>query len=725
MIRLPTKPCLTFVLACVAMVNASASCQARAADKDASLPITVINYSALPVHATAIALDEDEIRAKLGLPTGVPLRVGTGDKESSVPLARGTENGRPVIWLYVSLPPSSRLDLVAERVERWPDCQVVEAKPDAIRNGVVRVTFGKKGWKFGFDADNATLIEDGTLDFWIDNQHRGRILNIGPEKLGLARFADAAVQKTEAFVTAAGRPSLRIVRRLDGLAKSMTVTETFELVPGLPLLICRVRWQNDGDVPLWVAYVGSGNGISGRWSKPLLAPPLIERKKSPIQGDLNGGETRCAWLGGLCRISMESPATGCGVGLSTLLPTPGQVGQGSMIWGCGASGFQCNFIDPVQGQFPFLVKPHNTLDNGFAFLATQTGASVFRQTVDLWKALQSDQLPRLPPPCAVFVGGQAVHAQTVAGLDKTTDHQVAVRLDFNKHFECRVAGATRLTARPLVSGKPPVVLLDTDQAGEHTIDLNQRLGWTDEVPFVMEKTGDATLSIIETLAASPKMLSPVVEAQFTDFAAMFRWCAIPLVVDYHLQMSRSADFASPTEVRVTSSQDYPWYLVPDDQLPSPGRWYWRIRGTKGDVLGAWSETRSFTVNNDHAKKPVKRPLTPESPLFTLEATRVLDYTNFHPDVPADIAPYVGIIAEGFEAKGIPVTDFARGMEKLPYAIMLRSHWVGLADIEWLCQHVPNFTGIQGGEHLSSLYRDSQDGEMRYHHRLTKICASTA
>ena len=84
-------------------------------------------------------------------------------------------------------------------------------------------------------------------------------------------------------------------------------------------------------------------------------------------------------------------------------------------------------------------------------------------------------------------------------------------------------------------------------------------------------------------------------------------------------------------------------------------------------------------------------------------TRVLDYTKFHPDVPADIAPYVGIIAEGFEAKGIPVTDFAQGMEKLPYAIMLRSHWVGLADIEWLCQHVPNFTGIQGGEHLSSLY----------------------
>jgi hypothetical protein len=62
------------------------------------------------------------------------------------------------------------------------------------------------------------------------------------------------------------------------------------------------------------------------------------------------------------------------------------------------------------------------------------------------------------------------------------------------------------------------------------------------------------------------------------------------------------------------------------------------------------------------------------------------------------------------------------MERLPHALLLRSHWVGLADIEWLFQHVPNFVGIQGGEHLSSLSRDSRDGEMRYHHRLARLCA---
>ena len=73
------------------------------------------------------------------------------------------------------------------------------------------------------------------------------------------------------------------------------------------------------------------------------------------------------------------------------------------------------------------------------------------------------------------------------------------------------------------------------------------------------------------------------------------------------------------------------------------------------------------MNIDHACKPLKRPLTPDNPLFTLEATHVRDFTRFHPDVPADIAPQVGIIAEGLETKDLPVTELARGMEKLPHA----------------------------------------------------------
>ncbi|MCX7047859.1 MAG: GDSL-type esterase/lipase family protein [Candidatus Sumerlaeota bacterium] len=702
------------------------------ARSEVRLPITVVNYSKLPVHAAAVALDEKDFHAKLGLPENAPIRIRAANKDSAMPISRGTADGRPVLWLYVSLPPSSRMELLAEKSDRWQEAKVADAKPEEVRNGILRFAFGKKGWRLEFEKEKTGLIEDGALDFWIDNQNRGRITNGDAsylKQLGLARFADAPVEKREASVSPDGRPSIKITRRLDGVAKGMTITETFELVPGLPILICRVRWTNDSDAPLWVAYTGSGNGVFGKWSKELMPTPLIERKKSPIQGDINGGETRPAWIGQLCRISMESPATGCGVGMSTLLPTPGKVGQGSMIWGCGAGGFQCNFIDPVQGQFPFLVKPHESLENGFAFLAAQTGASVFRQTVELWQSLQKEQIPRLNPPCAVFLGGQPLYAQTVSELGAISDRQLALRMDFNKHYECRVslanagaANAAKIVARPMASGKAAVTLLETSQPGEHTIDLNQRLGWADEVPFVLEMAAAATISIAETLPMTPTMLSPVADASFTDFATMFRWRAIPLVVDYDLQWSRSEDFAAPQQERVTTSQDYPWYMAPDDKLPAPGKWFWRVRGAKGDLKGAWSPVRSFTVNNDYSMKPLKRPLTPEAPLFTLEASRVTDFTDFHPDAPAELAPYIGIIAEGMEGKGIPVIDFARGLDKLPHAIMLRSHWVSLADIEWLFQNVPNFIGIQGGEHLGDLYQDGKDGAMRYAHRLTRICA---
>jgi len=730
---------------------------------DAGVPIAVVNYSRLPVYATAIALDEADLCVRLGLPAGTPLRVRAANTVQATPIARGTEDGRAVLRLYVSLPPSTRLDLVAERAERWQDTKGLAvatcdeaAGTGALANGLLRVAFGKKGWNLAFEppalgAGDAApgknvLIQNGALDFWIDNQNRGRIMNADPKDLGLVHFATAArLENCEASVGLDGRPTFKTVRRLDGFAKAMTVTETFDLVPGMPILICRVRWQNDGDTPLWVAYVGSGDGVKGKWSPALMAGPLIERKKSPIQGDINGGETRPAWIGQVCRISMESPATGCGVGLSTILPGLGKVSTGSMIWGCGAGGFQCNFIDPTYGQFPFLVKPHECLDNGFAFLATQAGTSVFRQTVELWTTLQAGKLPRMASPCAVFVGGRPLYAQTVSELgdDAATQgllaaggaiRQIPLRMDFNKYFELRASVQTAspqtavdVVARPMAPGKAPIPLLRAEKPGEYKIDLNKSFGKPDEIAFVLEaKTSGAAalkaLVIAEILPVAPEMLSPVADASMTDLAAMFRWKAIPMVVDYDLQMSRAADFSSPTDVRVASSQDYPWHLVPDDKLPAPGRWYWRIRGVKGDVLGQWSQPRSFTVNNDHSTRPVKRPVTAQKPLFTLEATRVLDYTAFHPDVPADIAPYVGIIAEGFEGKGIPVTDFARGMDKLPHAIMLRSHWVGLADLEWLFQNVPNFVGIQGGEHLSDLYQNGKDGATTYAHRLTRLCA---
>jgi hypothetical protein len=716
----------------------------------AAVPLTFANYADLPVHATAITLDHRVLCEALRLPAGTPLAVRRADDGAALRVAPGEADGQPVVRCLVSLAPRSRLELTATRADAWPadTWTRAECSPDAsagvLANGMVRWTPGARGWSFGFDTPNAgetLLIKDGVLDFWVDNQNRGRILNADPVDLGLASYREARLVRATASRTPAGRPVVTLTKRMTGLAAKMTVTETFELEPGQPLLICRVRWQNDGDAPLWVAYVKSGDGIRGKWAAPLLTRPLVQRKRSAELGDLDGGETRAAWHGEIFRTSMECPATGCAVGLSTLLPTPGSAGTGSMVWGMGGSGFQCNFIDPAQGQFPFLVPPHGTLENGFVFLAAQTGASVFRQTVDLWRALQQDRLPRLDPPCAVFVSGQPVHFQTVATtpdlsalLTRTATGRAAaaVALEPHKFVETRLdltgvspASPAEVIAHP--TGSAAAVLLRATAPGPYRIDLKPlATGDTLRNVTLEISAGDGValkgFRLAETLPAAPKPLSPLAGATCTTFATMFRWQGLPGIVDYEVQWAPTADFKAPVAQRVALGEACPWYIPDDAQLPAPGGWFWRVRGLKPGVDGAWSEPRPFTVTAERARRPLRRPLTAANPLFTIEATRVLDYSNFRPDFPADLAPYLGIIAEGFENKGIPVDVFARGMEKLPYAFMLRSHWVGLADLEWLFQNIPGFVGIQGGEHLSSLYRDGRPKERLYHHRMIQLCA---
>jgi hypothetical protein len=723
------------------------------------VPVAVVNYSTRPVFATAVSLDAGELWGKLGVAVNTPLRLRAVDNSGTVPpCALELQEGRPVLRLYAGLPPGKRLDLMVERADRWPTmvtaaalCFAPEKGDGEIRNGLIRVTFEKGRWALGYDttlagtvapiqlpgrkkhaagwdASAPVLVEDGNTDFWIDTTRHGRLANENPETLGLDPFFRSSLVKSEAFAGENGRPTFRIERRMTGLAKAMTVIESYELIPGMPVMVYRIRWKNDGATPLWVAYVGSGDGVKGRWSSALMPAPLVERQKSPILGAINGAETRCAWLGALCRISMESPATGCGVGLSTLLPN-GPVGQGSMIWSVGATGFQCNFIDPVQGQLPFLVKEHDGLDNGFAFLACSTDVSVFRQTHELWRMLQKGKMADLPPACAVFVDGKPIHAQTVNGLADSTGafRQVAVRLDFNKTFEFRVevdGAPVEILAQPLAGSRKPVVLIKADKPGSYAAELNKTFTQKDETEILLtvKTSGDArlrSLVIAETLPEAPVMLSPVADAEITDWAAMFRWKAIPLVFDYRLQLSRMPDFAAPVEILVTSSQISPWYMVPDDKLPAPGTWYWRIRGEKDALLGKWSEGRGFVVNDKHTTRPVKRPLTASNPLFTLEATWVSDFTRFKPDIPADIAPNIGIIAEGIERVGVSMPEFAKGMDQLPYAFLFRGH-PGLAEVEWLFQHVPNFVGIQVGEHLTDFYNGTEG--MHYAHRLVKLCA---
>ena len=673
--------------------------------------LTAVNYSDYPIYETGITLTQEQIGQ-------TPVRFKRTDTGKSVPTFKD-EAG--LVRVILDVQPKSQVKLIPEKIANWDAPQTsVSAAGVQLRNGVVQMTMGDKGFNFGFDVPKATLIEESMMNFWVDDQNRGRLSNNDSKllkPLGLLRFIDFPVANRKAFVGPDGRPTLTQMRKVG----AMLTTETFELVPGQPVLIYRVRFENTGDKPLWIAYTGSGDGMAGKWAKKELLPgkELLQRKKFPHQADINGSETRPSWNGGLCRMSVESPESKCGIGLMTLLPTPGKVGKGSMIWGCGGYGFQLNMIDPAVGQFPFKVEPEGTLENGFMFLAAQANESVFRLTDDYWKSVQAGKPKVVPPTCTVFLDGAPIYAQAVTKVEACKDTALAVKLDFNRHFELRAPGATGVTFRPMDGSKKKPITVSL--AGKESISINDTLKWMEEIPIALEVKGATVVSIVETMPTAPEMLSPIQEAKMTHISAMFRWVGLLMVTQYDLEYGLSPDFRNAVSLRVTSSEKYPYYIVPDDQLPAAGNWYWRIRGLKGDVLGVWSGTRTFTINTELTRKPLKRPLTPSNPLFTLEASRTRSYVNFKTDIPADIAPYVGIIVEGMEGVGIPVDTFAKGMaEQAPHPLMIRSHFVGLGDIEYLFQTLPNFVGIQGGEHLSAFCNGTE--KMIYRHRLTKLCA---
>lgn len=716
--------------------------------------LTAVNYTEnMPVYANAIPIDALNLWAEMGVTNGTPLWIHTLTGNANLPISLGTNGGRQVIWVYTSQSPATKLHWVAEPAEEWPaTTNIFLASTDplgtnaVLRNGVIQMTFKPTGWKLGFSpaaqTNESLMIQSGSVNFWLDYINRGRVLSGDPVAMGMLSQTNSSIPAFTASFSADGNPILTRSRQMTGFASGVTFIEDFELVSGMPLLISRVRWQNSGEFPVWLAYVGNGGGITGTWVTNLLSPTLVAREDDPFSGTVGGTAIRTGWLGSIARVTMESLTSGCGVGLSTILHN--MVGAGSMIWGCGSNGFICNFIDPVVGQFPFMVDAGTTYTNGNAFLLTQTETGCFRQTTNVWATLRAGQLPVLQSPCAVFMNGTSLLPQTVSALRNTNVVallepalngvlQAALRMEFTNHYACKVSAqmaasgdSILIQARKLGTDGGLYTLLQTDQTGDYVIDLNQVLGWTTDTQFILETslTGDAALtalSIEEFPPAKPLLESPLPNQSVTDIAVSYRWAAMqPLAVDYDLQISGLSDFSTNQQIRVTSADLSPTWQPADTDLPAAGVWYWRVRAVKGSNTGEWSEAHSFTVNTSHSLAPLNRPITPQNPLFTIECTGVTQFTNFNPGLPGDVRPYCALLLEGLT--GV-ITNAMQGVNQLPYPIIIRkdqrdlANRVNLPDLEWIFQNVTNVVGIQGGEQMDSFYSSDP-----YTRRLVMLCA---
>ena len=623
---------------------------------------------------------------------------------------------------------------------------------------MVSFDLGAKGWTWGLvgsaspggspklqagkaleKSGDTTLLREGVLDCWIDDQNRARIqVQDGKlSALGLIRCESGAIVQGEATTTADGGASLKITRTFSGMAQGLRQIQTFELPPGAAALACRNRWEFPGPGTRWIAYTGNGGAIAARWGA-LLSGTMVQRVKSPDSGEMLGASLiRLGWFGPAAGV--ESVTTGYGIAATVMDSIPSKLMAGSMVWTFSKSGGRWCLVDPVHGQFPFAVTKDQPVENGIVFQATQAGINVQPVTQALARSVTSGKGVPSVKECAVFVAGRPVAAQPVVEIPATARslwlvsgevRRAAVTLNAAQRYRFQIATAGKVAVRavPLENGKA-VPLTLTTEGGLQLADVNEQLRWTGIRSFVLEVTAPAaaTPELVLRPSIGPTLLAPAADADLTDVAVSFRWKALANTIDYEVELVQEEDFARAYTLNLRSSAPFPLLIPEDRDLPTAGAWRWRVRGISEGKPGEWSEVRTMKVNADHSLQPLDRPVTPERPLFTLEALRVTDYTTFNPEIPEDLRPHLGIIAENYVGRGVPMDVFARGMDQQPYAIMLRGfgpsyheEWAAPADYEYLFQHAPNCIGIQGGESLNILYEGAIPH--RYAQRLLVLCA---
>ena len=228
---------------------------------------------------------------------------------------------------------------------------------------------------------------------------------------------------------------------------------------------------------------------------------------------------------------------------------------------------------------------------------------------------------------------------------------------------------------------------------------------------------------------------PMEGSDVTDFALSFRWkheidTQRGGFRDFDLQVDDSSDFSDP-EIDIVHSgpiNTYPgdkatfkrWTqmsYMPYDFL-APGTYYWRVAVSDTDE---WSDTVSFTINNDHSAGEMIREFGPTSPLFTFDmfydsgSEGLIDaLPQIYESFPDSVQPYLGFALHN-ESIGLhPEYDdgFDGGLAEFlqPYAdedipIMIKTggpdkdfqQFVDLTELEHIFQTQPNVIGLLEGE----------------------------
>jgi len=178
-----------------------------------------------------------------------------------------------------------------------------------------------------------------------------------------------------------------------------------------------------------------------------------------------------------------------------------------------------------------------------------------------------------------------------------------------------------------------IILLDKfAEEGGFIVPLKKTTGWSGNVTFtiiigVEGHKGDRivldNLEAVKMTSAkpdAPQLSDPPDGAVVSRVAVHLCWYQVTNAVDYELQVSKRRDFLEHSSIMVTPPvlADRLPYLPTDEELPEPGRWFWRVRSVNiAGQLSEWSKTGTFTVRKTQGPRTPVLSIGSDHPLILL------------------------------------------------------------------------------------------------------------
>ena len=746
----------------------------------APVTVTAINYSDKPVYATAVNLPADAAAKAVGVSSVTPLEL-LGADGTAVPLFRHEVEGQTQLRSILSFKANERMDFTLREANAWGAAiAAASAAFDAatrtarLSNGLLTLVYSNNNWSLAYATKpTVNICQKNQLDFWLSDKRHGRLMDFSDDKLramGLLRSTESAILADgKATVNPDGSATLVLYKRFPGAGENVRWEETYTLSAAEPVLIYKTRWTCTDDLTRNIAYVGLGAALKGDYG-PLIQGKLRFKYDIPASGNeqtasgisvakttktssegprvllsgKNNGFTRVSWRNERCWVGVDSEI-GNGLVFSTLKDAYVRFIPGNTVWVMSNSGYSIRLLDHIQENQPYEFSKEQPLELGFAIAATCADVGIWNQGRYLFKSVTNDKAPSIGDACAVYLNGTPVKAgetprlnlkgNAAAFITDGSTLRAFLETDFKRPYNltAKVSAATSqnpVTITVKSDEGQAFTLLTFREPGEKTVDFTAVTGWLLSRRIYTLEVRQGSTAKLESLTletapfVAPKLDVPADKLSMTDVATFYRWFQVSGAIDYELQLARAETFESPTTLKIRSEVSKPCYMPTDAELPAPGKWYWRIRAMEEGRPGQWSEARTFTINNDIAKKPVAFKLSPEHPIFTLEGCRVPDWSRFKNTIPADIRPYIAVNT------GVYNTDdyigYFRPIHEMNLPAFLRthgpysmSHWAPLSMVEAIFQTYPNVIGISGGEALSAHYRGGEN--QIYTERLLKLC----